>query len=100
MNIKTFTMILFAFTMVFADSPTGNPFGLTDEEMHELLKQPPLGPCHGVTDIPECIRWVNDSTTVKMEKHPDYKWEKWRCCCDSVRDSIDAAKAKNRKKKR
>lgn len=76
---------------------------LSDEEMtelQELIKQPPPGPCHGVVYVEECIRWVNDSANVKKEKHPDYKWEVWRQCCDDIRDSIDATKPKRKKKRK
>lgn len=98
MNVKICLMLLVAVGMVFAENSKTTILGMDSLEVHELLKQRPTGPCHGPVDEDECIRWVNDSATVKKEDHPDYKWTKWRVCCNTIRDSIDASKKKRRKK--
>lgn len=93
-----FPLFLLALGAVNAEEEKFTILGMDSLEVHELLKQPPLGPCHGAISEVECIRWVNDSTNVKKEHPTERKLEKWRCCCDSVRDSIDASKKKRGKK--
>jgi len=100
MIAKISIIALIMLSVAFAEQKDELIAGLTEAEWHKLLRQKPVGICHGASSVTECIRWVNDSATVKKEKHPDYKWEQWRHCCTMVRDSIDAAKAMNKKKKR
>lgn len=97
--IRLFALtFILMFAISFAASP--NDTSSRDINWQELLKQPPLGPCHTPTRSREdCVRWHLDSNSVKLDSFPEWQINKWRHCCTFVRDSLEQAQKKSPEKR-